>query len=272
MDAETEVELRNLLATVLEVYHYDFRHYSLSSIKRRVSAALRSLGVASIGELCALVATDNHTFSRLLDFLTVPVSDMFRDPVYFSALREHVVPVLRTYPSLKVWVAGCSTGEEVYSLAILLHEEGLLERSLIYGTDINPRALAKAEVGIFALERVKRFSENYQLAGGTGSLSQYYQAIHGGALFKRRLKKRLVFSDHSLATDSVFAEVQLVSCRNVLIYFDRTLQDRALGLFADALCRRGFLGLGSRETLRFSSYNDAFAQIHEGARLYQRSH
>jgi chemotaxis protein methyltransferase CheR len=269
---ENEDALRDLLATILAVYHYDFRHYSPASLQRRVDSALASMRVGSIEELRELIAADAQAFSNLLDFLTVPVSDMFRDPVYFCALREHVVPVLRTYPSLKLWVAGCSTGEEVYSLAILLHEEGLLERSLIYATDINPRSLAKAEAGIYALDRVRRFSENYQRAGGSASLSQYYQAVHGAALFDRALKKRVVFSDHSLATDNVFAEVQLVSCRNVLIYFDRGLQDRALGLFAEALCRRGFLGLGSRESVRFSSQHATFTEIHPDARLYQRSH
>jgi chemotaxis protein methyltransferase CheR len=271
LDPTNEDALRELLATVLKVYHYDFRHYSYASLARRVDAALPSMRIASVDELRSRVASDAQAFSHLLDFLTVPVSDMFRDPAYFYALREHVVPMLRTYPSLKLWVAGCSSGEEVYSLAILLHEEGLLERSLIYGTDINPRSLARAEAGIYALERVRRFSENYLRSGGKASLSHYYQAVHGAALFDRALKKRLVFSDHSLATDNVFAEVQLVSCRNVLIYFDRALQDRALGLFAEALCRRGFLGLGSRETVRFSSQQAAFSEVHAEARLYQRS-
>lgn len=272
MESDSERALRDLLATILEVYHYDFRCYSSASLQRRVGAALASMRLASVQELRAQVASDGRAFSDLLDFLTVPVSDMFRDPVYYAALREHVVPVLRTYPSLKIWVAGCSSGEEVYSLAILLHEAGLLDRALIYATDINPRSLAKAEAGIYALERVRRFSENYLRAGGSASLSHYYQAVHGAALFDRALKKRLVFSDHSLATDHVFAEVQLVSCRNVLIYFDRGLQDRALGLFAEALCRRGYLGLGARETVRFSSHSEAFAEIHAEARLYQRSH
>jgi chemotaxis protein methyltransferase CheR len=271
LSSDIEGLLGELLATILEVYHYDFRHYSPASLQRRVDAALSGMHVKSLEELRARVASDALAFSELLDYLTVPVSEMFRDPGYFRALRRHVVPLLRTYPSLKFWVAGCSTGEEVYSLAILLHEEGLLERSLIYATDINPRSLSKAEAGIYSLERVRRFSESYLRAGGSASLSHYYQAVHGAALFERGLKKRLVFSDHSLATDNVFAEVQLVSCRNVLIYFDRSLQDRALGLFANALCRRGFLGLGARESTRFSSHQAAFSEIDADARLYQRS-
>ncbi|HEX6243849.1 MAG TPA: protein-glutamate O-methyltransferase CheR [Polyangiales bacterium] len=261
-----------LLDTILQTYHYDFRQYAMASVRRRVAAGMQSLGVHSVGELARLIAADAQAFSALLDFMTVPVTDMFRNPEYFLALREHVVPVLRTYPSLKLWVAGCSTGEEVYSLAILLHEEGLLERSLLYATDINPRALARAEAGIYALDRVKLFSENYRASGGRGTLSEHYQATHGAALFDRRLRKRVVFSDHSLATDSVFAEVQLVSCRNVLIYFDKGLQERALGLFSDALCRRGFLGLGARETLRFSRHAPDFQEVSAAARIYQRSH
>jgi chemotaxis protein methyltransferase CheR len=272
LDTEREAELSLLLDTILQTYHYDFRHYAMASIRRRVAAGMQSMGVASIAALRERVSDDAQAFSTLLDFLTVPVSDMFRNPEYFLALRENVVPVLRTYPSLKLWVAGCSTGEEVYSLAILLHEEGLLERSLLYATDINPRSLARAEAGIYALERIKLFSENYRAAGGKGSLAEHYQATHGAALFDRRLRKRVVFSDHSLATDSVFAEVQLISCRNVLIYFDKALQERALGLFTDALCRRGFLGLGARETLRFTAHAPLFTEVAPDARIYQRGH
>jgi chemotaxis protein methyltransferase CheR len=272
LEAEREADLTALLDTILQTYHYDFRHYAVASIRRRVAAGMLSMGVTTITQLSARIAHDPQAFTGLLDFLTVPVSDMFRNPEFFLALREQVVPVLRTYPSLKLWVAGCSSGEEVYSLAILLHEEGLLERSLLYATDINPRSLARAEAGIYSLDRIKLFSENYRAAGGRGSLGEYYQATHGAALFDRRLRKRVVFSDHSLATDSVFAEVQLISCRNVLIYFDKTLQERALGLFTDALCRRGFLGLGARETLRFSQHARAYAEVSAEARIYQRSH
>jgi chemotaxis protein methyltransferase CheR len=272
VETDPDRELRALLDTILERYHYDFRHYALASMRRRVAAALQSLGIDDIPSLRAELQADGQLFARLLDFITVPVSDMFRDPDYYRALREQVVPVLRTYPSLKIWVAGCSTGEEVYSLAIVLHEEALLERSMIYATDINPRSLAKAESGIYALERVRRFTENHQATGAKSSLSSYYSATHGAALFDRKLKKRVVFSDHSLATDSVFAEVQLISCRNVLIYFDKQLQERALSLFSEALCRRGFLGLGSRETLRFSQHAAQFTEIAPTARIYQRSH
>ncbi|HTV25585.1 MAG TPA: protein-glutamate O-methyltransferase CheR [Polyangiaceae bacterium] len=272
VDAAPVHELTGLLDTILEHYHYDFRHYALASMRRRVAAALQSLNIEDVASLRAQVAGDAQLFARLLDFMTVPVSDMFRDPEYYRELRVHVVPVLRTYPSLKIWVAGCSTGEEVYSLAIVLQEEELLERTMIYATDINPRSLARAEAGIYPLDRVRRFTENHQAAGAKSSLSTYYSATHGAALFDRKLKKRVVFSDHSLATDSVFAEVQLISCRNVLIYFDKQLQERALSLFGEALCRRGFLGLGARETLRFSGVAAEYTELAASARIYQRRH
>jgi chemotaxis protein methyltransferase CheR len=211
-----------------------------------------------------------QVFFALLDHLTVQVSEMFRDPAYFRALREHVVPLLRTYPSLKIWVAGCSAGEEAYSLAILLREEGLLSRTLIYATDINPHTLQRAEAGIYPIDRIAGFTVNHRDSGATSSLSDYYTAAYGWAKFDKSLKEHIVFSDHSLATDSVFAEVQVVSCRNVLIYFDQVLQDRALGLFHDSLCRSGFLGIGSKESLRFSAQAGAFGALVRQDRIYQK--
>jgi chemotaxis protein methyltransferase CheR len=195
---------------------------------------------------------------------------MFRDPRYFRSLRETVVPVLRTYPSLKLWVAGCSTGEEVYSLAILLQEEGLLSRSLIYATDINPHNLQKAEAGIYDAARMATYTESHRQSGARSSLSDYYTAAYGRAVLDKSLRRNVVFSDHSLATDSVFAEVQLISCRNVLIYFNRTLQDRAVGLFREALCRRGYLGLGAKESLLFSTHRDAFVTVARDERIFQK--
>jgi chemotaxis protein methyltransferase CheR len=195
---------------------------------------------------------------------------MFRDPGYFRAMRDRVVPVLRTYPSLKLWVAGCSSGEEAYSFAILLHEEGLLDRAIIYATDINPRILQQAEEGVYDIDRFAGFSENHRRSGGRSSLSDYYTARYGRAVLDQGLKRRIVFSDHSLATDSVFAEVQLISCRNVLIYFKPELQDRAVGLFHDALCRRGFLGIGAKETLRWSVHAGAFEELVRDERIFQK--
>lgn len=269
-DANFDIELRLLLDAIYLKYHYDFRGYAGASLKRRLRTALGRFGCASLSQLQDKALNDPATFPALLDFLTVQVSEMFRDPAYFRALRERVVPLLRTYPSLRIWVAGCSAGEEVYSLAILLREEGLLERSLIYATDINGQALQKAEAGVYELDRIAGFTENHRRSGGRSSLSDYYTAAYGRAVFDKSLRKNMVFSDHSLATDSVFAEVQLVSCRNVLIYFNRELQDRSIGLFREALCRRGFLGIGSKESLRFSLHAEAFDEIAPGERLYQK--
>jgi chemotaxis protein methyltransferase CheR len=195
---------------------------------------------------------------------------MFRDPGFFLALRAQVLPVLATYPSIKIWVAGCSTGEEPYSLAILLREEDLLERAILYATDINHASLDKARAGIFNLDHMQAFTRNYQKAGGTRSFSDYYTAAYGGALFDKSLRDSITFADHSLATDAVFSETQLVSCRNVLIYFNRKLQDRALGLFHESLSHRGFLGLGTKETLDFSAYTSRFETVARVERLYRK--
>lgn len=231
---------------------------------------MRQFDCKTISALQERIIHDSRAFHDLLQFLTIPVSEMFRDPSYFLALRQEVVPVLRTYPSLKVWIAGCSTGEEVYSMAILLHEEGLLERTLIYATDINPQSLEKARKGIYALDNMRKYSENYQQAGGRGSLSDYFTAGYDSALFDKTLRDNVTFADHSLATDSVFSETQLISCRNVLIYFNKQLQDRAFGLFHDSLCRRGFLGLGSKESLDFSAYAGAFEALNRQQRVFRK--
>ncbi len=227
-------------------------------------------GCATLSQLQDRVVHEPQVFAALLDHLTVQVSEMFRDPPYFRALREQVVPLLRTYPSLKVWIAGCSAGEEAYSMAILLREEGLLARTLIYATDINPHTLQRAAAGVYDVGSVAGFTLNHRASGATSSLSDYYTAAYGRAVLDKSLKDHIVFSDHSLATDSVFAEVQLVSCRNVLIYFDRELQDRALGLFSESLCRQGFLGLGSKESLKFSSRAGAFDCFDKQERIYQK--
>lgn len=265
-----DVEIDLLLDAIYRIYHYDFRSYAEASLRRRIDMALRRLQFPTISRLQERVIRDPQLFRQLLGFLTVQVSDMFRDPIYFRALREVVLPYLRTYASIKIWVAGCASGEEAYSMAILLHEANLLDRALIYATDINPESLRVAREGIYEADRFTRFSENYLAAGGTASLSDYYSAAYGGVVMDRRLKKAIVFADHSLATDTVFAEVQLVSCRNVLIYFEKELQERALGILADSLVRKGFLGLGAKETLRFSRHANAFTECVPEARIYQK--
>lgn len=265
-----EIELKLLMEAIYLKYSYDFRDYAGASQKRRVLHALRQLHCESISELQAKILHDADMFMELLQLLTIPTTEMFRDPAFFLALREHVIPFLKTYPSLKIWIAGCSTGEELYSMAILLREEGLLERSIIYATDINPASLDKAKKGIFSLDRVRSYTENYQAAGGKYAFSDYYMAAYDGALFDRTLCENVSFADHSLATDTVFSETQLVCCRNVMIYFNHALQERALGLFHESLGHRGFLGLGSKESIDFSGYAKAFEPLVKAQRIYRK--
>lgn len=264
-----DIEIRLLLEALYQRYHYDFRNYAMASIKRRLKQAREQLGFASYSAMQEALLHQPDMLPRLLGHLTVQVSEMFRDPSYFRALREKVLPHLRTYPSLKVWVAGCSAGEELYSMVILFREEGLEDRTIFYATDINRDALAIAESGVYPLDRVKLFTENHRQAGGRSSLSDYYYADYGKATFDPSLRKNVVFSDHSLATDAVFAEMHLISCRNVLIYFDRPLQNRVIALFADSLARKSFLGLGAKESLRFSASAAAFVDFVRDEKIYQ---
>lgn len=269
-DVIEDIEIRLLLEALHQRYHYDFRNYAQASIRRRLKQARQQLGMPTFSALQEALLHDEAMLPRLLGYLTVQVSDMFRDPSYFQAIREKVVPVLRTYPSLKVWIAGCSGGEELYSFVILFREEGLEDRTIFYATDISQEALETASRGIYPLDRIRGFTENHRLSGGKSSLSDYYTTGYGGAVFDKSLRERVVFSDHSLVTDAVFAEMQLISCRNVLIYFNRELQDRAVGLFRDSLVRGGFLGLGSKENLRFSEHADGFTDFVRTEKIYQR--
>lgn len=268
--AEDDLEIKLLIDAIFLKYNYDFRNYAAASQKRRVEQAMIALKCATVSELQSHILHNPQAFSKLLQYLTIPVSEMFRDPSYFLSLRREVVPFLSTYPSLKVWVAGCSTGEEAYSLAILLHEEGLLERTIIYATDINPVSLEKAKKGVFDLDKMKHYGANYNKAGGKQALSDYYTGAYGGALFDSRLAERITFSDHSLATDAVFSETHLISCRNVVIYFNKALQNRAYGLFHESLCYRGFLGLGHKESLDFSSYAQQFEAVVKKDRIFRK--
>lgn len=266
-----DIEIRLLLEALYHRYHYDFRAYTTSSIKRRLRQAREQLGFATITAMQERVLHDADMLPKMLRYLTVQVSEMFRDPSYFHAIREKVVPHLLTYPSLKVWIAGCSTGEELYSFVILFREEGLEGRTIFYATDINPEALAQAEAGIYDLERVRLFTENHRRAGGKSSLSDYYHTAYNRCVLDKSLRRNVVFSDHSLVTDQVFSEMQFVSCRNVMIYFNRDLQDRAVGLFREALPRNGFLGLGAKETLRFSQHEEGFRDFVREEKIYQRA-
>ena len=239
------LELDSLLDLLWRRHQFDFRGYSRGSILRRMVRAQQYFGCESLSMLQHRMLHEPAILPDLLSFLTIHVSEMFRDPAYFRALREQVLPHLATFPSLKVWIAGCSTGEELYSLAILFREEGLDSRTLFYATDISPAALRKAELGIYDMDRLAGFTANHQASGARTSLSDYYTAAYGG--------------------------VHLISCRNVLIYFDRPLQDRAVGLFRESLVRGGFLGLGAKETLRFSTHANGFTEFAAQERIYRKA-
>lgn len=270
IDPDFDIELKLLLEGVYLKYQQDFRQYSVASMRRRLRVAMDRFNCKTLSQLQDRVLHEPAVFSQMLRYLTVQVSEMFRDPSYFRAIRQHVIPELETHPTFKIWIAGCSSGEEVWSLAILLEEEGLLERSLIYATDINLDALKRAADGIYDVDRISQFSSNYLAAGGKRSLADYFTTGYNGAIVSQRMKNHVVFSDHSLATDSVFSEVHFVSCRNVLIYFNRDLQNRAVGLFHDSLGHRGMLGLGSKESLQLTAYAHRFREIAREERLYQR--
>lgn len=265
----TEVELDLLLEAIYRLYQYDFRGYARSSLHRGVARAQAALKSPTITDLLDRIVHDPGVFVETLRHLTVRVSDLFRDPAYFRALREKVLPHLATYPSPRIWVAGCGIGEEAYSIAILLHEEGLLERSLIYATDVDSESVATARAGAYERRRMVKFAENYRAAGGRAALSDYMVPGRSHAAFVPSLKKKILFCDHSLATDAAFAEVQLVSCRNVLIYFDKTLRDRTIELFRDSLCPRGFLGLGPKESLTFSGGGDFLETLSSDEQIYR---
>ena len=272
MPLKTEdIEIRLLLEAIFLKYHYDFRGYAMTSVKRRIRRAQERFACDSVSQLQDKILHEPEILPDLLGYLTVQVSEFFRDPAYFRTIRERVLPHLRTYPSLKVWIAGCSTGEELYSFAILFREEGLEDRTIFYATDINPESLRQARAGVYPLNRMQLFTQNHQKSGGKSSLSDFYTAAYDNVRFDPTLRDRAVFSDHSLVTDQVFAEVHLISCRNVMIYFDRTLQDRALGLFKDALVRKGFLGLGAKESLQFSKHAGAFEDFVREEKLYQKA-
>lgn len=265
------VELDLFLEALFRRYHYDFRSYSRASLQRRAEVACMRLNCTTLSDLQRRILHEPDVLPEVIDAMTVQVSALFRDPEFYLALRQDVIPHLRTFPSIKVWVAGCADGEELYSLAILFREEGLFERTVFYATEINRRALAKAEAGVYDISRMTEFSQNYQQSGGRSSLSDYYTAGYGRAVFDRTLRSRTVFTEHNLATDQVFSEVHLVSCRNVLIYFDHALQERTIGLFAESLARGGFLGLGAHETLRFSGHAQAFSPFDETQRIWRRT-
>jgi chemotaxis protein methyltransferase CheR len=264
------IEIELLLEAVFRHYGFDFRSYAYASIRRRLWKRIEAEGLTSVSELQACVLHDSEAMERLLLDLSVSVTAMFRDPGFYVTFRNQVVPLLRTYPFIRIWHAGCSTGEEVYSMAILLEEEGLLERSRIYATDINDTVLQQARAGIFPLNRMQEYTENYIRAGGRRSFSEYYTAKYDGALFSPTLTRNAVFSQHNLVTDRSFSEFNVIFCRNVLIYFDRELQNRVHSLFYDSLVMFGILALGSKESLRFSQYEPCYEKLHAREKLYRK--
>jgi len=264
------IEIDLILKAIFIKYGYDFRNYSKAHVKRRLLNRLVTSNLKSISEMQHKVLRDSDFFEILLRDLSINVTEMFRDPSFYKALRKEVIPVLKTYPFIKVWHAGCSTGEEVYSFAVLLKEEGLYDRAQIYATDFNHDVLDIAKKGIYPIDRIKEFTANYQAAGGTQSFSDYYMANYNSVIFDKSLKKNLVFAEHNLVTDSVFAEVNLIICRNVLIYFNKELQNRVISLFYDSLNNGGYLALGSKETIQFTTKADKFDTINAKEKVYKK--
>jgi chemotaxis protein methyltransferase CheR len=270
-DPELErIEIELLLEGIFRRYGFDFRAYAHASLRRRLWKRVEAERLTTISALQARVLHDPEALDRMLLDLSVNVTAMFRDPGFYKEFRATVVPLLRTYPFIRVWHAGCSTGEEVYSTAILLHEEGLLDRARIYATDINDVVLRHARSGIFPLNRMQEYTENYIRAGGTRSFSEYYTAKYDGALFNPMLTKNVVFSQHNLVTDQSFSEFNVIFCRNVLIYFDRTLQQQVHKLFYDSLVMFGILALGSKESLRFSDVEDCYERLDAREKIYKK--
>lgn len=265
-----EIEVRLLAEGIYRHYGFDFRDYSMPSLKRRVWKRVYAEGLSTVSGLQEKVLHDPECMERLLLDLSINTTAMFRDPTFYLAFRQKVVPLLRTYPFVRIWHAGCSTGEEVYSMAILLQEEGLYDRCRIYATDINEAVLARAREGIFPLASMQENTSNYIAAGGVGTFSGYYTARYDYALFRPALREHVVFAQHNLVTDSSFNHFNVIFCRNVLIYFNNALQDRVQQLFLDSLEMFGILGLGKKETIRYSAVADDFEDIDTEERLYRR--
>lgn len=265
-----DLELQLLLEGILHQYGYDFRHYAAASLRRRVRAIVNKEAVPSISALQERILREPACMARFITSLSVPVTSMFRDPSFYRALRSEVVPMLRTYPFVRIWHAGCSTGEEVYSLAILLLEEDLYDRCRIYATDLSDATLQRATKGIYDLSRMRNYTHNYQAFGGKRAFSSYYTADHQRVIFSPKLRKNIVFSQHNLVSDGPFNEFNLILCRNVMIYFDQVLRGRVLELLDSSLCRLGVLGVGRKETLEPSPLAARYAELPTRVRLFRK--
>ena len=266
----TSLEIHLLLEAIYRRYGYDFRGYAATSLKRRVLNVVRALGLKSVSGLQEQILHDQSCMDQLLLAISVHVTSMFRDPEFFVALREKVAPLLKTYPFVRIWHAGCSTGEEVYSMAILLEEEGIYDRCRIYATDMNEAVLRQAREGIFPLNAADQYRQNYHRAGGSGVFEDYYTGAYGNGIFRASLKRNVIFSQHNLATDGSFNEFHVVMCRNVMIYFKKSLQNRVHNLIYDSLNLRGILGIGSKETIQFSPHEKDYETLAPGLKLYRR--
>ena len=264
------LELDLLLEAVFRLYGYDFRDYAKASMRRRIANIMKREDVSTISALQDRVLHDRAVWDRFLNGISVNVSAMFRDPGFFLGFRQHAIPILRTYPFIRIWQAGCSLGEEVYSLAILLEEEGLYDRALIYATDINEVSLRQAREAIYPAELMQKYTQNYLHAGGQRSFSEYYTARYDLAILRPTLQRNIVFSQHNLVSDAPFNEFNVILCRNVMIYFNRGLQERTHNLFHDSLAKFGILGLGSRESLRFMPHEHLYEPLVPGEKLYRR--
>lgn len=266
------IEITLFLEALLQRFGYDFRNYSHAHIKRRLIHRMNMNGLSSISEMQHHLLHNPEFIHQVLSDLSINVTEMFRDPGFYKAVRSEVIPVLKTYPFIKVWHAGCSSGEEVYSMAILLMEEGIYDRTQIYATDFNQKILKVARDGIYPISQIKEYTYNYQKSGGKESFSTYYHADYNSVIIENFLKKNIVFADHNLVTDSVFAEINMIICRNVLIYFNRELQDRVLHLFMESLVPGGILCLGSRESIQYSKDVLRFDTINANERIYRKNY
>lgn len=266
-----EIEIDLLLEALHRAYGYDFRSYARASVERRTRQFLATSGCTTVSELMGRVLRDKVLFARLVQHFSISVTEMFRDPFVYQMIRSEVVPMLRTWPYVKIWHAGCATGEEAYSLAIVLKEEGLYDRATIFATDFNDAALEKAKAGIYAIDKVQEATRNYHKAGGRASFAEYYHARYDAAALDNALKTHLTFANHNLVCDGVFGEMHLVFCRNVLIYFDRDLKNRALWLFTESLVHGGFLCLGTREDLRFSEVEEKYEIVNRETKIYKKT-
>jgi chemotaxis protein methyltransferase CheR len=270
-EKETQnIEIDYFLDAIYRQYGYDFRNYSRASLKRRIQYRLGQSGLTYISEMVPKILYDKKFLDDFLNDMSIVVTSMFRDPPVFKAIRERIVPKLKTYPRVNVWHAGCATGEEVYSVAILLQEEGLLSRATIYATDFNKRSLEIGEQGIYPADSVKYYTQNYQLSGGKGSFTDYYQTRYGSIKMKSFLRESIQFAHHNLMHGHRFADMHLVLCRNVLIYFDQSLQNSVLSLLRDSLLDRCFLVLGDKESLEFSEVKEDFEQYDPDMRIYRK--